>query len=68
MFMETEENKKEQFNKVDKITNAVTIVICVILGSIFVGACVYMLNMINENQNTKSSNYTTPQNMNLVSV
>ena len=58
----------KDFKKIDKITRIVTITVSVILGSIFLGACVYMLHMINEPQDQNSSNTNTIQNMNLVNM
>ena len=67
-----EKNKAKEiknFKKVDKITRIITIVICVILGSIFLAACVYMLSLINEEQKAnKNINTNTVQNMNIVNM
>ena len=68
----TEKNEVKEikdFKKIDKITRTVTIAISVILGSIFLSACIYMLSMINEEQNASTSNNSNAvQNMNLVNM
>lgn len=69
MAEKNEAKEIKDFKKVDKITRIVTIAISVILGSIFLGACVYMLSMISEPQDgNSSSNNNSVQNMNLVNM
>jgi len=59
----------KDFKKVDKITRNVTIVVSVILGSIFLSACIYLLSMINEEQKANNGNNSnTVQNINLVNM
>ena len=68
--MKKGENKEErEFQKVDKITKIITIIICVVLGTIFLAACIYMLDLIAENQSVASNNSNNvPQNVNLVNI
>jgi len=66
-----EKNKVKEiknFNKIDKITRVITITTSVILGSIFLAACVYMLSLINEEQKANNNSNNTVQNMNLVNM
>ena len=64
---EISENKN--IKTIDTITKIVSITISVILGSIFLGACVYLLTMINDSQTeTKPTNNATVQNINLVNM
>lgn len=59
----------KNLTKIDKITQTITIISCICLGSIFLSACIYMLNMIDEtNEQSVSNNSNTPQNMNLVKM
>ena len=62
------DDSKNDFNKIDNATKIITIVISVILGSIFLGACAYMLVLINEPQTNEINNINTPQNVNLVKM
>lgn len=65
----TKDNKKENtLKKIDKITKIFTIVVCVLLGSIFLAACAYMVKMINEEQSGTVSNTNVPQNLSLVNM
>ena len=48
--------EKVEFEKIDKITRIITMVSCVVLGSIFIGACVYMLNKISNPPSSEQSN------------
>lgn len=67
----TEKNKVKEiknFNKIDKITRVITITTSVILGSVFLAACVYMLSLISEEQKANNNSNNTVQNMNLVNM
>jgi len=71
MCMKKNKEKKD-FSKIDYITKNFLIVSCVVLGSIFLAACAYLLMLIGDAQNEKqyvnSNNDKTVQNMNLVSM
>ena len=62
--------EKKDFKKVDKITRNFVVISCVVLGSVFLAACVYMLTLISDaqNSNTYTHNNYNVQNMNLVSM
>ena len=67
--MNTSEIKEKDFKKVDQITKIITIILCVCLGAVFLGACVYMMEMITAPQDVQNTSDTNvPQNMNLVSM
>ncbi len=60
---------EKTFDKVNKITNIITITVCTCLGAIFVAACVYMLQLISteqKKQNNTSQNQV--QNMSVVEM
>ena len=63
---------KKDFSRIDYITKNFLIVSCVVLGSIFLAACAYLITLIGDAQNEKqydnSNNDKTVQNMNLVSM
>lgn len=66
----TKVEEKKDFKKIDKITRNFVIVSSVILGSIFLAACTYMLVLINnaKQESATQKNTETVQNMNLVSM
>jgi len=66
----TKVEEKKDFKKIDKITRNFVIVSSVILGSIFLAACAYMLVLINDakQESATQKNTETVQNMNLVSM
>jgi len=66
----TKVEEKKDFKKIDKITRNFVIVSSVILGSIFLAACAYMLVLINDAKQEPATqkNNETVQNMNLVSM
>ena len=66
----TNVKEKKDFSKIEKITKNFILVSCVILGSIFLAACAYMLMLISDAQNETQAidKNQTVQNMNLVSM
>lgn len=69
MMVSFMKKEKKKLDKVDKITRIFTISVSVILGSIFLAACVYLLKMIQEEQQTNkiTANYEV-QSVNLVNM
>ena len=57
---------KKDFSRIDYITKNFLIVSCVVLGSIFLAACAYLLTLIGDAQNEKqyvnSNNSRTNKN------
>ena len=50
--MDDKNKTEEKLKKIDKVTNIVTILVCTILGAVFLAACTYMLKMINSNESS----------------